>query len=277
MVENRLKISDFAKLTGSSLKTVLYYHKIGLLPEPERTEAGYRLYGPAELTRMRLINHLKNLGLDLKRIKDMLGDIHNHKTMREVLESLQTELVSEKKTLEERVAKIEKLLNEKTVKLDEDTVESPSFQMITEILGPDQIEKYDQTCPELFEQHRKLYSIRDNFQWEDDRRESFRAYAEYFKEHPEQFQISLDLGARLTALSQLPEDDPEIEALARDYAVFIKGIPMLNEKFSNNSGEIKPLESFYGEMVADVFSPAQMKMLQLVPKYFLYKDESKKR
>lgn len=169
-MENWLKISDFIKLTGSTLKTIRYYHKIGLLPEPERTEAGYRLYGPAELNRMRLINHLKNLGLDLKRIKDMLGDIHNHKTMREVLESLQTELVSEKKTLEERVAKIEKLLHEETVKLDKDTFESPSFQMITDIHGPDQIEKYVQTSPELFEQQRKLYSIRDNFQWEDDRR-----------------------------------------------------------------------------------------------------------
>jgi len=34
-VKNRIKISDFVKLTGSTLKTIIYYHKIGLLPEPE--------------------------------------------------------------------------------------------------------------------------------------------------------------------------------------------------------------------------------------------------
>lgn len=98
-MNNRIKISDFVKLTGSTLKTVIYYHKIGLLQEPERSMAGYRLYGPAELSRMQTIKHLKGLGLDLKRIKEILGDIEHHKTLREVLESLQAELIAEKKTL----------------------------------------------------------------------------------------------------------------------------------------------------------------------------------
>jgi DNA-binding transcriptional MerR regulator len=39
--------------------------QIGLLPEPERSLGGYRLYGPAELNPMRLIKRLKSLGLDL--------------------------------------------------------------------------------------------------------------------------------------------------------------------------------------------------------------------
>jgi hypothetical protein len=50
-VENRIKIGDFVKLTGSTLKTVNYYHKIGLLPAPQRTDGGYRLYGLEELNR----------------------------------------------------------------------------------------------------------------------------------------------------------------------------------------------------------------------------------
>lgn len=37
MVENQIKIGDFVKLTGNTLKTVLYYHKIGVLQEPERS------------------------------------------------------------------------------------------------------------------------------------------------------------------------------------------------------------------------------------------------
>ena len=97
-MQNRIKISDFVKLTGSTLKTIKYYHEIGLLQEPERSPGGYRLYGPAELTRMQVIKHLKFLGLDLKRIKEILGDIHNHKTLREVLQSLRIDLLSEKKS-----------------------------------------------------------------------------------------------------------------------------------------------------------------------------------
>lgn len=87
-MENGIKISDFVKLTGSTLKTVRYYQKIGVLSRPESTTVGYRLYGPAELNRMRLIKHLKSLGLDLKRIKKILGDVNNNATLREVLQLL---------------------------------------------------------------------------------------------------------------------------------------------------------------------------------------------
>ena len=72
-MEKQIKISDFAKLTGSTLKTIIYYHKIGLLQEPKRSPAGYRLYGPAELTRMQLIKRLKSLGLDLKAHQRNIG------------------------------------------------------------------------------------------------------------------------------------------------------------------------------------------------------------
>jgi len=85
---NKIKISDLIKLTESTLKTVNYYHKIGLLPEPERSAGGYRLYGPAELNRMRLIKYLKSLGLDLKHIKEIMGEVKKPRTSRELLQSL---------------------------------------------------------------------------------------------------------------------------------------------------------------------------------------------
>lgn len=271
-VNNRIKISDFAKLTGSTLKTVIYYHKIGLLPEPKRSPAGYRLYGPAELTRMRLIKRLRALGLDLKRIKEILGDLHNYRTMREVLQSLRVELLNEKKSLEERVAKIEMLLSKDTVLLEEDNFESSSFQMITEILGQDQIEKYARTCPELFDQQRKVYSILDNFHWGEDYQETFRALAEFFKAHPQQYQVSLDLGVRLARLAQLSEDDPEVEALARESAEFIKSMPQLMEILGKQPGIKKPLTSLYNDMVAKVVSPAQVKHGQLLQQYLSLGD-----
>lgn len=271
-MENRIKISDFVKLTGSTLKTVLYYHKIGLLPEPERSLGGYRLYGPAELTRMQLIQHLKAMGMDLKRIKVILGDIQSHKTMREFLRSLQAELLSEKQRLEERIAKIEQLLNEDTVLLDQDHIQSPSFQMITGILGPDQMEKYARTCPELFDQQKKVFSILDHFQWGEDYQETFQALAEYFKENPQQYQIALDYGARLARLAQLSEDDPEVEALARESAGFIKSNPQLMEILGRQQGIKKPFTGVYNDMVTKFVSPAQAKHGQLLQKYLSLGD-----
>lgn len=269
---NKIKIGDFIKLTGSTLKTINYYHKIGLLPEPERSATGYRLYGPADLNRMRLIKHLKSLGMDLKQIKAIMGDLKNPRTSREVLQSLRHELLNEKQTLEERLAKIDTLLGEDALLLDEDIMDPPSFQMITEILGADQIEQYSRICPEIYEQHRKIYGIVDDFQWGEDYQESFRVLAEYFKTHPEQYQLALKLGARWEELFHVSEDDPRLEAFARESAALVKSMSPVKELICSYSGVKKPLESLYQEMVTGVVSPAQIKYQQLFEE-FLQSEE----
>ncbi|MEN6326835.1 MAG: MerR family transcriptional regulator [Syntrophomonas sp.] len=271
-MENRIKISDFVKLTGSTLKTINYYHKIGLLPEPMRSSGGYRLYGSAELNRMRLIKRLKSLGMNLKQIKGIIGDFKNPRTSREVLQSLRHEILNEKQALEERLAKIDTLLVEDSLQLDEDIFDSPSFQMITGILGADQIEEYARTCPEIYNQHRKLYGILDDFQWGEDYRESFSTLAEYFKTNPEQYQQALAAGARWAELSQLNEDDPRIETFARESAALVKCMPPVKELISNHPGMKMPFESLYQEMVAGVLSPAQLKYQQLFEKFLLSQE-----
>ena len=271
-MENRIKIGEFVKLTGSTLKTIIYYHKIGLLPEPPRSPGGYRLYGPVELNRMRLIRRFKSLGLDLQRIKEIMGEFQSPRTPREVLQALRGELLNDMKILAERVAKIDTLLGEDVPLLDEDSLDSPSFQMITEILGSDQIEKYARICPEIYDQHRKLYGILDDFQWGEDYRENFRILAEYFKANPEKYELALDLGARSARLSQLNEDDPQIETLARESAEIVTSMPLVKELIGNHSGTKIPLENLYYDMVADVLSPAQIKYQQLFKKFLSSED-----
>ena len=39
-----ITIKKAASLTGLSVKAIRHYESCGLLPEPERTKAGYRLY-----------------------------------------------------------------------------------------------------------------------------------------------------------------------------------------------------------------------------------------
>jgi len=264
---DKIKISDFIKLTGSTLKTVNYYHKKGLLPEPERSAGGYRLYGPAELERMRLIKHLKSLGLDLKHIKEIAGDSKNPSSSLEVLQSLRRELVNDIKTLEERVAKIDTLLGANASLLDEDSFDSPSFQMITEILGADQIDKYAQACPEIYDQHRKLYGIMDDFQWGEDYKQTFSNLAKFFKEHPQEYRVSLDYGVRLYRISHLNEDDPQIDVLARESAELIKSMPILKETLFKQKPIREPLENVYNELITDVLPPARIRFNKLLQKY----------
>ncbi|MGJ7922307.1 MerR family transcriptional regulator [Neobacillus sp. LXY-4] len=268
-MDNQITISDFVKLTRSTIKTVLYYHKIGLLQEPKRSSSGYRLYGAEELARMRLIKHLKQLGLDLKQIKEILGDTKSHRTLREILQSFQTELLNEKKMIEEQLSKIETLLSQQTVQLEETSVGSELFQMVTQILAPEQLENYS-AYPELYEQQRNIFGILEDFNWGEDYQENFRLMAEYFKSHPEQFKTALKFGKRLSGLKQMSEDDPEIEILAREGADFIKSVPFLKKMLQDQSGFGKTNEKLFNEMAKNVLSPAQIKHKQLIQKYLNY-------
>lgn len=270
-MDNQIKISDFVKLTRSTLKTILYYHKIGLLQEPERSSNGYRLYGAEELARMRMIKHLKNLGLDLKQIKEILGNTKNENNLSEVLKSLQAELLEEKKNIEEQLSKIEVLLNEQTVLLEKAPFESEAFQMVTEILEPVQVDNYIQPSPELFKQRHNMFGMLEDFQWGEDYKENFRAIAEYFKSHPEKYQTALEFGKRLVRLKEMSAEDPEVEILAREGAEFIKSIPFLKEMLYDKSGFGTTHENLFNEMAKGVLSPAQMKHKELIQKYLNYK------
>lgn len=62
---------------GVSVKALRVYERAGLL-KPSRTQKGWRVYGPAELERLSAILALKQLGLPLKRIAELLrgkGDL----------------------------------------------------------------------------------------------------------------------------------------------------------------------------------------------------------
>jgi MerR family transcriptional regulator, thiopeptide resistance regulator len=56
---------------GTSLKALRLYERLGMLVPP-RTKAGWRVYGPAEIERLHAILSLKQLGLKLARIAEML-------------------------------------------------------------------------------------------------------------------------------------------------------------------------------------------------------------
>jgi len=72
-VRNGLKIGQVAREAGMTAKTIRYYELLGLLPEPRRTESGYRLYGQGAVERLEFIKKAKRLGLSLDEIKDILA------------------------------------------------------------------------------------------------------------------------------------------------------------------------------------------------------------
>ncbi len=66
-------IGQVAERLGLNPRTIRYYERIGLLPEPQRTEAGYRLYEEDDEERLRFIKRAQRVGLNLGEIKETLG------------------------------------------------------------------------------------------------------------------------------------------------------------------------------------------------------------
>ncbi|MFB9905566.1 MerR family transcriptional regulator [Allokutzneria oryzae] len=62
---------ELAELAGTTLKTVRYYHQIGLLDEPERRANGYKRYRVKHLIRLLRIRRLVDLGVPASDIPAM--------------------------------------------------------------------------------------------------------------------------------------------------------------------------------------------------------------
>ena len=65
-------VKEVSKLTGVSVRTLHYYDAIGLLKPAKVTEAGYRMYDNAALSRLQSILLFRELQFPLKEIKVIL-------------------------------------------------------------------------------------------------------------------------------------------------------------------------------------------------------------
>ena len=67
-----MKISDVAKLTGVTVRTLHYYDEIGLLRPSEVTEAGYRVYSDTDLEVLQQILFFRELDFSLEDIRKIM-------------------------------------------------------------------------------------------------------------------------------------------------------------------------------------------------------------
>jgi MerR family mercuric resistance operon transcriptional regulator len=73
-VTDVLTIGQLADAAGVHTETIRYYERRGLLPEPPRSPAGYRQYGPGDLWRLQFIGRAKALGFTLSEVAALVAD-----------------------------------------------------------------------------------------------------------------------------------------------------------------------------------------------------------
>jgi DNA-binding transcriptional MerR regulator len=69
-----MQIGDLAKELSVSTKTLRHYEKIGILPQADRSENGYRTYSRDAERTARFIVMLRRLELSLDEIRQLLED-----------------------------------------------------------------------------------------------------------------------------------------------------------------------------------------------------------
>lgn len=79
LVRKQLTISEVSKLLEISAHTIRYYEKEGLIMPTSRTDGGYRLYDMEALDRFEAVILLRECGIRVRDIKDLLNNYNEDK------------------------------------------------------------------------------------------------------------------------------------------------------------------------------------------------------
>ncbi len=104
--DHLIKIGRFAKLAGTNLRTLRYYEERELIVPTYRSEGGFRYYRPTDVNRVRLVRDLQDLGLNLDKIRELLGGRQATLNPTEFLQRIRAALAEHERLI---VAKMEAL------------------------------------------------------------------------------------------------------------------------------------------------------------------------
>ncbi len=239
----QLRIGQLAKLLGITTKTIRHYHKLGLLPAADRSEKGYRLYSVADLYRLKLILHLKEVGFSLADIGEILQAENADAALIKQLEILAIELTAQIQEKKDKLQRVQTLLEENaTLEYVERPAEESSqlHEMFLEV-SPN----YNMFVPEDAQRiDEQLLARLEAFNWGPEAWEYWMGIART---------LSVD-GTYLTTLNEhlqtaghLAIGDLQLVEMALEIANLIKA----REIFSEASGMDKPLQAAFQQVLSD--------------------------
>ncbi|GAA2727677.1 MerR family transcriptional regulator [Actinocorallia aurantiaca] len=200
-----MRIGELAALVGVSTRTVRHYHRLGLLPEPERLHNGYREYRLRDAVLLARIRRLAELGLSLDEIGAVTaGD--RGRELREVLLELDADLARQQEVIAARRERLALLLAEAEV--HPDSAVSAELAAVLRDL-PAEGSEFARLDREMLALVDTAADARQRAEW-----------AEMLKPltTPEALARGHELYRRLDELGEAGPDDPRVAALAADLA-----------------------------------------------------------
>lgn len=118
----RLYRAALARQTSCNLETIRYYEKVGMMPEPPRTDAGYRVYDDRHVERLRFILRARELGFSLDDIRGLLALVdRGTQTCAEVKERTERHLADVREKIAD-LKRVERVLAETAAQCSGDEV-----------------------------------------------------------------------------------------------------------------------------------------------------------
>ncbi len=104
-----MRIGELGDRLGVNPKTIRYYESIGVLPQPERTASGYRVYDESDVRRITFVKAAQRLGITLDEVKEIVAlRERGEPPCRYVREILAREVAS----IDERIDELQRLRDE---------------------------------------------------------------------------------------------------------------------------------------------------------------------
>ncbi|MFI1917843.1 MerR family transcriptional regulator [Nocardia sp. NPDC020380] len=153
---------QLARLAGTTVRAVRYYHEVGVLAEPERGSNGYKRYGVTHLVRVLRIKRLAELGFSLGQIIEM-GDMTDHPE--QALRTLDGELAAAIERLQRIRAEVSLTLNRATptdlpprlataaVEVDLSDADRALGVVLSRVVGPALLDAYADLLETYFTHH----------------------------------------------------------------------------------------------------------------------------
>jgi DNA-binding transcriptional MerR regulator len=235
-----MKVGELSKRAGVSVRALHHYEEIGLLVPSGRTDAGHRVYAPADVERLARITALAALGFSLDQIRACLDGEE-----RDLVGLVATHLARAREALveqQELTARLE-MLHERLVAAPDDVE-----QLLATVEVMTMIERYYTK-----EQLDQLAQRREEL-GEDAIKDVENAWAALFAE----VKALLDAGT--------PADAPAAQALARRWTALTK---QTVAGFTGGDPGIKgSLDRMYQEQPVDKIHPS------FDPRVFAYMKEA---
>ena len=112
--EDHMQISDLAEKLGITTRTIRLYEKMGLVDVPKRTDGRVRYYEKIDVLRFKFVLKLKELGLSLEEMKDLVEIYNREQKVPEIMPRLIELLDTHLRNIKEKVTTLQSLDKEIT-------------------------------------------------------------------------------------------------------------------------------------------------------------------